>query len=82
MENIKQKQREALQNAANVCGLIIVEWYYQDKGKASKFGANLPDGYAISPTLDYNEMNLFLLGFNRCQKFYTKPPKPKPKCNP
>ena len=68
MQDLKETQRQYLQNAANICGLIIVNYNYQDKRKNSKFVAKLPDGYSISPTLNYNEMNHFLLGFNECQR--------------
>jgi hypothetical protein len=68
MQNLKETQKQYLQNAANICGLIISEWHYEDKRKASKFVARLPNGIVVSPTLDYNSLNHFLLGFNECLK--------------
>ena len=59
------KQLEALNNALNYFGLkniILHEKQYSDKRKkVSKFF--LQDGAkTISPVLDYNEMNCFILG--------------------
>ena len=64
-------QSEALNNALNYFGfknVILHEKQYSDKRKkASKFflqyGAKI-----ISPVLDYNEMNHFILGMGTMQK--------------
>ena len=66
-----QQQREALENALNSFGLknvILHEKQYSDKRKnVSKFF--LQDGAeTISPVLDYNEMNHFILGMGTMQK--------------
>ena len=66
-----QQQRQALQNALNSFGLknvILHEKQYSDKRKkVSKFF--LQDGAeTISPVLDYNEMNHFILGMGTMQK--------------
>ena len=68
---IAQQQRQALQNALNSFGLknvILHEKQYSDKRKkVSKFF--LQDGAkTISPVLDYNEMNHFILGMGTMQK--------------
>ena len=60
-----QQQMEALQNALNSFGLtniILHEKQYSDKRKkVSKFF--LQQGVkTISPVLNYNEMNCFILG--------------------
>ena len=60
-----QQQREALNNALNYFGLkniILHEKQYNDKRKkVSKFF--LQQGVkTISPVLNYNEMNCFILG--------------------
>ena len=65
------QQRQALQNALNSFGLknvILHEKQYSDKRKkVSKFF--LQDGaVTISPVLDYNEMNHFILGMGTMQK--------------
>ena len=69
-----QQQRQALQNALNSFGLknvILHEKQYSDKRKkVSKFF--LQDGAeTISPILDYNEMNHFILGMGTMQKLTT-----------
>ena len=68
MQNTREIQKQYLQNAANACGLIISEWHYEDKRKASKFVARYPNGNSASPTLDYNLLSHFLLGFIECLK--------------
>ena len=64
-------QLEALNSALNSFGLkniILQEKQYSDKRKkVSKFF--LQDGAkTISPVLDYNEMNHFILGMGTMQK--------------
>ena len=64
-------QLEALNNAVSYFGLknvILHEKQYNDKRKkVSKFF--LQDGAKIiSPVLDYNEMNCFILGMGAMQK--------------
>jgi hypothetical protein len=57
---------QALQNAANATnleGIKISEFEPLDKRKSVKrYIANLPKGGAISPILDYEQMNYYLLG--------------------
>ena len=60
-----QQQMEALQNALNSFGLTNLTLYpklFEDKRlKSPKFFLN--NGYqTISPVLNYNEMNCFILG--------------------
>ena len=67
-------QLEALNNALSYFGLknfILHEKQYSDKRKkVSKFF--LQDGAkTISPVLDYNEMNNFILGMDAMQKLTT-----------
>lgn len=53
----------ALQNAANEINLVIVEKYEQDKRKSvKKYFANL-GAKTVSPILNYEQMNHFLLGW-------------------
>ena len=69
METITQL--EALNNALNSFGLknvILHEKQYSDKRKkVSKFFLQ-QGAETISPVLDYNEMNYFILGMSTMQK--------------
>jgi hypothetical protein len=56
---------EALQNAANRCGLVVHEWYHNDKRKKIKHYFATKDGISISPSLGYEQLNFFLLGYIR-----------------
>ena len=64
-------QLEALNNALNSFGLkniILQEKQYSDKRKkVSKFFLQ-QGAETISPVLDYNEMNHFILGMGTMQK--------------
>ena len=64
-------QLEALNNALNSFGLkniILHEKQYSDKRKkVSKFFLQ-QGAKTISPVLDYNEMNHFILGMDTMQK--------------
>ena len=66
-----QQQMEALQNALNYFGLenvILHEKQYSDKRKkVSKFFLQ-QGAKTISPVLNYNEMNNFILGMDAMQK--------------
>ena len=72
METITQL--EALNNALNYFGLknvILHEKQYSDKRKkVSKFFLQ-QGSETISPVLDYNEMNHFILGMSTMQKLTT-----------
>jgi hypothetical protein len=68
MEAITEIQ--ALQNAANLIGLTIYEKFNQDKRiKVKLYFAQL-EKQTISPALDYDNMNHFLLGFIKCSELY------------
>ena len=66
-----QQQREALNNSLSYFGLknvILYEKQYSDKRKkVSKFFLQ-QGAETISPVLDYNEMNHFILGMGTMQK--------------
>ena len=66
-----QQQREALENALSYFGfknVILHEKQYSDKRKkVSKFFLQQGEE-TISPVLDYNEMNHFILGMSTMQK--------------
>lgn len=68
METITEIQ--ALQNAANLIGLTIYEKFNQDKRKTVKLYFAQLEKKTISPVLDYDNMNNFLLGFIKCVKLY------------
>lgn len=56
-----------LQNAAsNVPGLIVHEKIFEDKRKTIKHFFLTLNGLSISPALDYEQMNCYLLGFLKC----------------
>jgi hypothetical protein len=57
------EQQFSLQNFANKFNLVVDNYYFNDNRKKSKFilkKANI----SVSPPLNYDEMNLFLLGIN------------------
>jgi len=59
---------EALQNAVryqNTTGLAVLEWFEQDKRKSVKMYYLQLGKETISPKLDYENMNYFLLGMSR-----------------
>lgn len=62
---------EALTNAvisANVAGLKVYEKYSEDKRKTvNKYFVTL-EGTTISPVLNYENMNHFILGFSKAPK--------------
>jgi len=59
---------QALQNAANVIGLTVYEKCQNDKRKTLKrYFANRGDE-TVSPVLDYEQLNHFLLGWIKCKR--------------
>lgn len=54
---------EALQNAANACGLTIHEKISQDKRKTIKRYFANKNSNTVSAVYDYEEMNAFLIGY-------------------
>jgi len=66
-------QLEALQNAAisvKLDGLVINEKTYHDRRvKTQKFYLTL-NGTSISPVLNYDNMNHFILGFSKANKLF------------
>jgi hypothetical protein len=67
---------EALQNAANATnleGIVVHEYLIQDKRKSIKrYFVNLTNHGTISPNLDYEQMNHYLLGMIRMNKIINK----------
>lgn len=52
----------ALQNAADNIGATVHEKYQEDKRKTLKKYFLTTDGTSISPVLDYEQLNCFILG--------------------
>lgn len=62
---------QALQNSAdylNIGALKVIEWYSNDKRKTNKKYYLTLEGTTISPVLDYEQMNHFLLGMHRMKE--------------
>lgn len=60
---------EALQNAANLIDLVIHEKFIEDKRKTLKKYFAQSEKETVSPVLDYEQMNHFLHGWIRCEKY-------------
>ena len=58
---------EALQNACDN-GISVREYFTQDKRKTIKMYYATLNGTSISPVLDYENLNHFILGFNKAVK--------------
>lgn len=71
----KENQKEALQNALlslNVKGICLFEHISQDKRKqVPKFFLQIGKN-TISPALNYNDLNLFILGMSRAKQLISK----------
>jgi len=66
------RELEALQNAANDLGIEIYSKNQEDKRKTVKLYFAHSNGSTVSPVLDYENMNHFLLGWRNCLKTYEK----------
>ena len=67
---------EALQNAANSCNIEALKVntkYFEDKRKSIQKYFLTINGVSISPILDYEQMNHFILGFSKAMKFNLEP---------
>lgn len=69
---------EALQNAANDLNLTIYERPTQDKRKTVKLYFAAQGQYTVSGNIDYDQMNHFLLGWRKANKFKNKVEKAAP----
>jgi len=56
-----------LQNAANDLNLVIVEKHNQDKRRSVKKYFATKNGDSVSPVLDYENLNSFLLGWRKAK---------------
>jgi hypothetical protein len=59
-----QTELEALKNFATSLGLDVVVAYQNDKRKKTKYVISL-NGNWISPMLDYDNANSFMLGYKK-----------------
>ena len=59
---------ESLQNAANDLGLIIYEYIIQDKRVKTKMYFAQLGKETVSPVLNYENLNHFLLGWHKALK--------------
>lgn len=62
------KELIAIENFANKFDLKVKLFLEQDKRKKTKFILRYRDT-SVSPPLNYNEMNHFLLGIDSCKKY-------------
>lgn len=63
----------ALLNAADPLGLTVVEYQQHDNRKTVKKYYLSLHGVSVSPVLDYEQLNYFLLGMHRGKEIFTKP---------
>lgn len=65
---------QALQNFADKFNLTVKEWSANDKRKTiGKYFLTDKNGSGVSPILDYECLNVFMLGWNNAIKFNAKP---------
>lgn len=67
MKTNELNEKEALTNFANSLGLTVHKYYPSDCRKKMQWFLCL-NGTSISPKLDYNGMNNFMLGYNAAKK--------------
>jgi len=60
-----QTEIQSLQNAAKDLNLTIYEKYFEDKRKAIKKYFVNRGQETVSPVLDYEQLNCFLLGWRK-----------------
>lgn len=65
---MKQTEIESLQNAVDEIGLTIHEKFQDDKRKSVKKYFAQRGNETVSPVLDYEQLNHFLLGWIKCLK--------------
>lgn len=61
-------EQQALQNAANDLNIEIKEHFAGDKRKTIKKYFAVIFGASVSPILDYEQMNHFLLGYRKAKQ--------------
>tara|TARA_R110000823_G_scaffold236519_1_gene362207 strand:+ start:69 stop:281 length:213 start_codon:yes stop_codon:yes gene_type:complete len=68
MKTDSNPELTALQNFANKFELKVKLFFMEDQRKKTKYILTKNDNF-ISPPLNYNELNHFLLGINECKKY-------------
>ena len=63
---------QSLQNAADKCGLVVHEWHHLDRRKKIKHYYATKEGICISPSLGYEHLNFFLLGYIKATEHHLK----------
>lgn len=63
-----QTELESLQNAANDLNLTVHEKFTNDKRRTVKTYFANKGNETVSPVLDYDQLNHFLLGWHECKK--------------
>lgn len=70
MTDRQQLEIEALQNFATKLGMEVSERYSNDaRIKTKKYYLVHTDGLIVSPDLDYENLNHFMIGWNNCLKY-------------
>jgi hypothetical protein len=64
---------QALNNAANDMGLTVYERLTQDKRRTVKQYFAQNGNETISPILDYEQLNCWLLGYRKAIKYHNSP---------
>ena len=64
----KDAQKEYLQNFADSLGLTIHEEYSTDRRATVRKFFAAKDKMSVSPVLNYDKLNHFLLGWHNCLK--------------
>lgn len=67
MRTTIEAQTESLRNFANALELTVHINYFEDKRKSPKYFLS-KEKTSISPILDYNGLNHFMLGFLKCKE--------------
>lgn len=62
-------------NTLDINGLTVKIWQENDKRKTCQKYLAILNGTSISPNLDYENMNVFLLGLGKSEKLKTEKPK-------
>jgi hypothetical protein len=67
-------EQEALQNFATNLGMEVRERHTKDaRTKTKKYYLVQTDDLCVSPVLDYENLNHFMLGWHNCLKYTLKP---------
>jgi len=62
---------EALQHFADKLGMVVRKKNEDKRRTTKKYYLVRTDGLIVSPVLDYENLNHFMLGWNNCLKYCT-----------